>query len=57
MMMAVVPLVGTWIEIQKLDGQLPAYYVVPLVGTWIEMLWDGSGTVKVLSRSSRRNVD
>ena len=33
----VVPLVGTWIEIEKIDD-VTQYNVVPLVGTWIEMV-------------------
>ena len=35
---AVVPLVGTWIEILKLYNPYPGVSVVPLVGTWIEIL-------------------
>ena len=34
---AVVPLVGTWIEILQDPGVLIAETVVPLVGTWIEI--------------------
>ena len=36
----VVPLVGTWIEIE--DNKPSGYYgyVVPLVGTWIEIIPD-----------------
>ena len=35
---AVVPYVGTWIEIFKFSFQKPKNLVVPYVGTWIEML-------------------
>ena len=35
---AVVPLVGTWIEIIKDLSVSSRLYVVPLVGTWIEIL-------------------
>ena len=34
---AVVPLVGTWIEIKVLSEGISAVIVVPLVGTWIEI--------------------
>ena len=35
---AVVPLVGTWIEMCKIYVRTPDIFVVPLVGTWIEIL-------------------
>ena len=34
---AVVPLVGTWIEIDQIDTPWVRWEVVPLVGTWIEI--------------------
>ena len=34
---AVVPLVGTWIEILTVKGSQLGFNVVPLVGTWIEI--------------------
>ena len=33
----VVPLVGTWIEIDVYERRYAIYEVVPLVGTWIEI--------------------
>ena len=38
---AVVPLVGTWIEIQVEIENIKEFLVVPLVGTWIEILLSG----------------
>ena len=35
---AVVPLVGTWIEMLESLQECIISYVVPLVGTWIEIL-------------------
>ena len=35
-MLAVVPLVGTWIETEKTVPAQTKTFVVPLVGTWIE---------------------
>ena len=35
---AVVPYVGTWIEISPPVGQNVQAHVVPYVGTWIEIL-------------------
>ena len=36
---AVVPLVGTWIEMIILTAHARTQAVVPLVGTWIEISW------------------
>ena len=35
---AVVPFVGTWIEIDTIKEAIKTAGVVPFVGTWIEML-------------------
>ena len=34
----VVPLAGTWIEIQIMQKENGVHFVVPLAGTWIEMM-------------------
>ena len=44
---AVVPLVGTWIEIEKLVCENCKKVVVPLVGTWIE-IYAGKKTCRAL---------
>ena len=35
--LAVAPLVGAWIEIDKLDKDINGKHVAPLVGAWIEI--------------------
>ena len=41
-MIPVAPLVGAWIEIQKVKPSEEEYIVAPLVGAWIEMAQIGS---------------
>ena len=54
--MGVVPLVGTWIEIQGYFSPFSAFSVVPLVGTWIEIDTD-SICVELRGRAPRGHVD
>ena len=54
---AVVPYVGTWIEILHGHGQSAPAGVVPYVGTWIEMDYLGDCDVESGGRSLRGNVD
>ena len=53
---SVAPLVGAWIEIERLTERSSKYHVAPLVGAWIEIYGiDLKSTL--LSRSSRGSVD
>ena len=53
----VVPLVGTWIEINILLVESVHIVVVPLVGTWIEIPTTLISLPKKQGRSPRGNVD
>ena len=54
-MAAVVPLVGTWIEITQLYRNYKME-VVPLVGTWIEIIINIRCN-KIVGRAPRGHVD
>ena len=54
---AVVPYVGTWIEIQVSGKEEPTGSVVPYVGTWIEIYLIDRRSRKKSRRSLRGNVD
>ena len=56
-MVRVVPLVGTWIEINEMLAFKDAAPVVPLVGTWIEIMEKPSHSSGSFCRSPRGNVD
>ena len=53
----VVPLAGTWIEIEKWLEKILAFYVVPLAGTWIEIIKDGMAKREEICRPPRGDVD
>ena len=55
--LAVVPYVGTWIEIRIRRLLCPAIPVVPYVGTWIEIGNGRSRFDEIGGRSLRGNVD
>ena len=54
---AVVPYVGTWIEITKNWQIARMRQVVPYVGTWIEILDHWIHRIVIEGRSLRGNVD
>ena len=54
---AVVPYVGTWIEMSVADPFNTDYGVVPYVGTWIEIYFFGGICPRLICRSLRGNVD
>ena len=56
-MRAVVPYVGTWIEISGVDVLDRIISVVPYVGTWIEIGDELYAQVEAKRRSLRGNVD
>ena len=53
----VVPHAGTWIEICIISFSAACSFVVPHAGTWIEIITDSPGTIVMVRRSPRGNVD
>ena len=54
---AVVPFVGTWIEIILVKKAMWGNLVVPFVGTWIEIIVITKGMPMLLCRTLRGYVD
>ena len=54
---AVVPYVGTWIEIHRHRSAGYRHQVVPYVGTWIEICRSSRDAGRACRRSLRGNVD